>query len=381
MKQQPIADLYSDYLLASFGATTATGLSELLEGELSHDQVSRYLAGPKKTASDLWRTVKSFVREVQSEQGVLIIDDSIEEKPYTDENDIVCWHYDHSKDRILKGINFLTALYHSQGVSVPVGFHLVAKTEKYTDPKTQKEKRRSPVSKNEVCRALIKQAVTNRIPFRCVLFDVWFASAENMVFLKQQQHRDFICPLKANRKVALSQADKQQGRYVRVDTLELEAQATREIYLEGVDFPLILVKQVFTNADGSIGLRYLVSSETTVSFDDVTTTYHERWGVECYHKSLKQNVSLAKSPTQTVTTQTNHFFAALCGFLKLERLKGKTKLNHFALKSKLYLKALHAAFSTLRTLTPVAEPRVRWLLLTRNVKDFAKIPSLVVQAI
>ena len=353
MKQPAIADLYSDYLLASFGATTATGLSELLEGEVSHDQVSRYLAGPKKTASDLWRTVKSFVREVQSEQGVLIIDDSIEEKPYTDENEIVCWHYDHSKDRMLKGINFLTALYHSQGVSVPVGFHLVAKTEKYTDPKTQKEKRRSPVSKNEVCRALIKQAVTNRIPFRCVLFDVWFASAENMVFLKQQQHRDFICPLKANRKVALSQADKQQGRYVRVDTLELEAQATREIYLEGVDFPLVLVKQVFTNEDGSIGLRSLVSSETTLSFDDVTTTYHKRWAVECYHKSLKQNVSLAKSPTQTVTTQTNHFFAALCGFLKLERLKGKTKLNHFALKSKLYLKALHAAFSTLRTLPPV----------------------------
>jgi hypothetical protein len=353
MKQQPIADLYSDYLLASFGATTATGLSELLEGELSHDQVSRYLAGPKKTASDLWRTVKSFVREVQSEQGVLIIDDSIEEKPYTDENDIVCWHYDHSKDRLLKGINFLTALYNSQGVSVPVGFHLVAKTEKYTDPETQKEKRRSPVSKNEVCRALIKQAVTNRLPFRFVLFDVWFASAENMVFLKQQQHRDFICPLKANRKVALSQTDKQQGRYVRVDTLELEAQATREIYLEGVDFPLVLVKQVFINEDGSIGLRSLVSSATTLSFDDVTTTYHKRWGVECYHKSLKQNVSLAKSPTQTVTTQTNHFFAALCGFLKLERLKGKTKLNHFALKSKLYLKALHAAFSTLRTLTLV----------------------------
>ncbi len=351
MKQPPIADLYSDYLLASFGATTATGLSELLEGEISHDQITRYLAGPQKTASDLWRTVKSFVREVQSAAGVLIIDDSIEEKPYTDENAIVCWHYDHSKDRMLKGINFLTALYNSQDVSVPVGFHLVAKTEKYTDPKTQKEKRRSPVSKNEVCRDLIKQAVTNRLLFRFVLFDVWFASAENMVFIKHKQHRDFICPLKANRKVALSKTDKQQGRYVRVDTLEWEAQAPREIYLEGVDFPLVLVKQIFTNEDGSIGIRYLVSSDTTLSFDDVTTTYHRRWEVECYHKSLKQNVSLAKSPTQTVTTQTNHFFAALGGFLKLERLKRTTKLNHFALKSKLYLNALQAAFSTLRTLT------------------------------
>ena len=107
--KQPIADLYSDYLLASFGTTTATGLSQLLEGEVSHDQVTRYLAGKKKTAADLWLTVKSFVRQVQSAEGVLIIDDSIEEKPYTDENDLVCWHYDHSKDRMLKGINFLTA--------------------------------------------------------------------------------------------------------------------------------------------------------------------------------------------------------------------------------------------------------------------------------
>ena len=207
------------------------------------------------------------------------------------------------------------------------------------------------MSKNTVGQELIEQAVRNRIPFRFVLFDVWFASAETMVFLKRKQRRDFICPLKTNRKVALSLADKRQGRYVRVDTLELEAQARREIYLEGVDFPLMLVKQVFTNEDGSIGIRYLVSSETTLSFEDVTTTYHKRWEVECYHKSLKQNVSLAKSPTQTVTTQTNHFFAALCGFIKLERLKGKTKLNHFALKSKLYLNALHVAFSTLRTLT------------------------------
>lgn len=355
MKAQAIADLYSDYLLASFGATTATGLSELLEGEVSHDQVTRYLAGTKKTATDLWQTVKPVVRDIQSAAGVLIIDDSIEEKPYTDENDIICWHYDHSKDRMVKGINFLTALYRSQRVNVPVGFHLVAKTEKYTDRKTQKEKRRSPVSKNAVCQDIIKQAVTNLIPFRFVLFDVWFASAETMVFIKQEQKRDFICPLKTNRKVALSLADKQQGRYIRVDTRELEAQATREIYLEGVPFPLVLVKQVFINEDCSIGIRSLVSSDTTLSFDALTTISHERWEVECYHKSLKQNVSLAKSPTQTVTTQTNHFFAALCGFVKLERLKMRTNLNHFALKSKLYVNALRSAFATLQTLSPALQ--------------------------
>src|SRR5712692_7292404 len=273
MKQNELLDLYSDYLLASFGATTATGLSQLLEGTVSHDQVTRHVAGKKTTAADLWGTVKPFVRKVQSDAGVLIIDDSIEEKPYTDENDIVCWHYDHSKAALVKGINFMTALYASPAVSLPVGFQLIAKTEPYLDQKTEKEKRRSPVSKNEYCRGLIKQAGDNHLPFRFVVFDTWFASAENMRFIKHEQKRDFICPLKTNRKVAVSLVDKQQGRYTRVDTLLLEENAPREVYLEGVDFPLVLAKQVFTNEDGSSGILYLVSSATTLSFDDLTTNY------------------------------------------------------------------------------------------------------------
>jgi hypothetical protein len=290
---------------------------------------------------------------VQSAAGVLIIDDSIEEKPYTDENEIVCWHYDHSKECTVKGINFLSALYHSREVSLPVGFHLIAKTENYIDQKTQQEKRRSPVAKNEIARGLIQQAVANQIPFRFVLFDVWFASHENMMFIKHEQERDFICPLKTNRKVALSWDAKLKGRFQRLDTLELEEHAVREIYLEGVGFPLLLARQVFTNEDGSIGILYLVSSHTNLSFNDLTTNYQRRWHVECYHKSLKQNASLQKSPTHTERTQTNHFFAALCSFIKLEMLKVDSKMNHFALKSKLYIKALHSAFDTLRELNPI----------------------------
>jgi hypothetical protein len=68
---------------------------------------------------------------------------------------------------------------------------------------------------------------------------------------------------------------------------------------------------------------------------------------------LKQNVSLAKSPTQTKQTQTNHFFAALCGYIKLEMLKVETKTNHFALKTKLYINALQSAAETLREMNPI----------------------------
>ncbi len=352
MNDNELLDIYSDYLISAFGLTTATGLASLLGGAVSHDRIQRFLAGRELTSADLWRLVKPHVRTVQQADGVLIVDDSIAEKPYTDENDIICWHYDHAKDQTLKGINFLTVMYHVQNVSLPVGFALVAKTEHYLD-KEGKPKRRSPVSKNEYYQRLTQQAVTNQIPFTYVLNDVWYASADNMMFVKHTLHKEFILPLKANRKVALSLADKQAGRYVRVDTLVLEPQTVREVYLEQVDVPLLLVKQVFENDDGSLGLQYLVTSDTTLSYDDITTLYRKRWNVEPYHKSLKQNASLEKSPTQTVRTQTNHFFAALCGYTKLELLKGATKLNHFALKAKLYARALQTAFAALRDLQPV----------------------------
>jgi len=352
MAREKLLDLYSDYLISAFGQTTATGLAALLNGEISHDSVQRFLAGERQTSVHLWRVVKPHVRKIESPEGVVIVDDSIAEKPYTDENDIICWHYDHSKQRNIKGINFVTCLYHNRGVSLPVGVELVQKTERYTDPKSGKEKRRSNRTKNEMYRDLMQQAVQNQIPFKYALNDIWFASAENMNFVKITLEKEFVMPLKGNRKVATSADAQQKGRYQRVDTLELEAMKPVIVYLEGVDFALLLVKQVFTNEDGSTGTLYLVTSDTTLDGNGITTIYQKRWNVEPYHKSLKQNASLEKSPTQTVVTQTNHFFAALYGYIKLELLKGDTKLNHFALKSKLYLHAIHAAFASLRELNP-----------------------------
>ena len=163
MANENLLDLYSDYLISAFGQTTATGLSALLNGEISHDSVQRFLAGERRTSGDLWRVVKPHVRKIESAEGVLIVDDSIAKKPYTDENDIICWHYDHSQQRNVKGINFVICLYHNTGISLPVGFELIAKTEHYTDPKDGKEKRRSPKTKNEYYREMTQQAVHNQI--------------------------------------------------------------------------------------------------------------------------------------------------------------------------------------------------------------------------
>ncbi len=91
-----LLELYSDHLLSAFGYTTATGLSKMTNGVVSHDKVARFLSEKELNSSELWRLVKPLVREVEDEEsGVLIVDDAVEEKPYTDESELVCWHYDH----------------------------------------------------------------------------------------------------------------------------------------------------------------------------------------------------------------------------------------------------------------------------------------------
>jgi DDE superfamily endonuclease len=345
-------DIYTDYLICSFGQASATGLARLLSNEISHDAVTRFLSAEPKTSAALWHVVKPLVRSVEREDGVFIIDDSIQEKPSPDENELSSWHYDHSQDRTVKGINFLTALYHASEVSLPVAFDLVTKTVQYTDAKTKKMKRKSAATKNERYRTLLRVATHNQVKFKYVLNDVWFASSENMKFIKHQLTKEFVMPLKENRKLALTLAEKKPGRYVAVNSLELAAGTTQQIWLEAVDFPLLLTKEVFTNEDGSVGVRYLVSSDLTLDFDQTTKLYQKRWSIEVYHKSLKQNASLEKSPTRTTTTQRNHLFASLCAYVKLEALKIKTGVGHFSLKSKIYLSALKAAYAEVVKLNP-----------------------------
>lgn len=338
-------DIYVDFLICSTSYTTATNLSRMTDGAISHDSVTRMLSKRDFTGADFWKQAKPFYKKIESDEGILIIDDSIEEKPYTDENDVICWHFDHCKGRNVKGINFISALYEAEGKNIPIGYDIVRKTDKYIDQETGKEKRKSPVSKQEMFRNLLKQAKKNNIKCKYVVADVWFSSKENMRFIKNDLKEDFILPVKPNRLAALSEEDYIAGNFVRVDSLNLEEGII--VWLKGVDFPIRLIRQVFTNKDESTGTIYLASSDITLTDEQVKTIYKRRWKVETYHQSLKNNASLAKSPTQTVRTQLNHFFASLCAYLRLENISITLNKNHFAIKNKIYIQALKHAMTEL----------------------------------
>lgn len=343
-------ELYSDYLISTFGYATATGLSKMVEGEISHDQITRFLSQEEYTSKELWHEVKPTVRKIEREYGVLIFDDTIQEKPYTDENEIMCWHYDHSKGRAVQGFNLLNCLYHVDEITIPVAFELIRKPVMFSDLKTGKVKRKSLVTKNELMRDILTVCLQNQLKFRYVLFDIWFSSKENMIFIKKKAEKDFVCAVKKNRLISLSEEDTQANRFVRIEDLDWSEETVYTGWLKDVPFPVHLVRQTFENKDGSTGTLYLVSSDTTLSREALLAVYQKRWPVEVFHKSLKQNAALGKAPVRRVWTQNNHVFAALYAVFKLERLKIKQKMNHFALRTSLYIKATRAAFNELQAL-------------------------------
>ncbi|MCK5855255.1 MAG: transposase, partial [Sulfurovaceae bacterium] len=277
-----------------------------------------------------------------------IFDDTVQEKKWTDESDIMCWHFDHTVGKSVRGINMLNAVYYSKGVSIPLSFEIIKKYQ-YSDMETKVVKRKAVISKNELMRDMILTAVKNQVKFKYVLMDTWFGAKENFAFIAKYK-KEFIAAIKSNRLIALSLEDKKQGKFVKVDTLELSDKQSIRGYLKGYDKEILLVRRIFTNKDGNTGMLNVVCSDMSLTGNAISTIYEKRWKVEEFYKSLKHNVDLAKSPTKTMRTQSNHIFLSIMAFFKLECLKIKHKLNHFAMRAKLLIRANQVAYQELQLL-------------------------------
>ena len=152
-----LLDIYSDYLITQNHYATATGLAAMFDGEISHDQVSRHLRSGEHGSKELWCYIKPDVRyHEQPSGGVLLLDDTISEKTYTDENNVNCWHFSHAKGRHVKGINLLSCLVRYGDIALPIGYEVVEKDILFSDIRTRQRKRKSSISKNDRFRSLIQ---------------------------------------------------------------------------------------------------------------------------------------------------------------------------------------------------------------------------------
>lgn len=353
MKRRDAFELYTDYLIASRGQATATGLSMVLNNEVKHDYISDFLSQRDLDEKVYWQEVKPFVRQIEGSSAYLSIDDVIVDKPHSTENEIICHHYDHTKGKTVKGINIVNFLLSNevQGemLNCPLSYEIIAKTQTYVDKKSGKLKRKSPKTKNEIVLEQLHQLTfRNQVQYQYVLFDSWFSASDTLAYIHKKLKKVFICPLKTNRLVALSKEDKLAGKFMHLSDVNLEHCECLEVWLKGMDFPVKLTRQIFTNKDRSTAELWLVTNDLSMDYDQITTIYQKRWKVEEMHKSLKQNTLLGRSPTKMETSQANHIFASMIAFVKLEKLRVKERSNHFALKAKLYIKMVQAAWDELQ---------------------------------
>ena len=338
-------NIYSDFLITTFGQASATNLSKALDNKISHDATTQSLSEKLLTSREYWKLVKPTIRQYESENAFIVIDDFILEKPSSEQNTVISYNFDHTINRSVMSMNIVNATYVTEEIQVPLDFEVVLKYGQELDFKENKWKRSPFENKNILFRKILMNAKANNILFKIVLADIWFSSSENMIFIKFDLGKNFIFPIKDNRSVRLMNSE--QKSYQAVSDLKLEEGIVYQARLAGVPFVVSLVKTVFYNKDGSVGVLFLVSSLTSLSANEIISGYQKRWRIEEQHKNLKQNVSIGKSPTSSEMARLNHVFCAFVGALKLECLRLSTGLNAFALRSKLYIKALKASMAEL----------------------------------
>lgn len=360
MKKSNLLDLYTDFLMTSPNVASALIMSKMLQDTYSHDSITRMLAQDELNQSLFWKIIKPTIRQVESEDGIISIDDTIENKPYSDENELISWHFDHTVGKSVKGINIVTFNYSSHyddlTMKLPVSFELVRKdklvekTEKKEGKFLTRMVRQASVSKIELVRKRLQVLVfQNQIKFKYVTFDTWYSDADLISYIAKDLKKHCVCAIKDNRNVCFDfEKPAKQRSWISVSEAKIEPDKAYQVYLKGMDFPSTLVKKVYQHLDGSCGVQFLVSTDTSLSAEQVTDVYKKRWGSEELHRSLKQNTALEKMPAKMESSQANHIFASMIAQVKLEALRLATKVNHYTLKRNILIEALKAAWSQIQ---------------------------------
>ena len=292
---------YVEYLVSTPINYTCSNLAEHLEG-VSHDAVTDYLARERHTARQLWELARTLVDD--SPDAFLIIDDSVQDKRYSRKIDLVKRQYSGNEHGIVAGIGVVN-LMHSAGAEgdfYPIDYRIYAPD---ADGKT----------KNDHFRDMLVSAIADKqLQARSVLFDSWYASADNLK-LVHRAGRIFYTNLKANRLVSLAKA----AGYIHLSEIEwtperLERGVT--VRLQKVPFDVQLFKLVATNGD----IEWVVTNDpaSTLTRQVVQDASDVRWQVEELHRSLKQLTGSERCQCRKARAQRNHLACCYHAWLSLK---------------------------------------------------------------
>ena len=279
-----------------------------------HDSFNRLLHRLDPEPEILWEEAQPLVVR---NQGVLVLDDSTLDKPSATKIDLVTNHWSGKHHAVVRGINLITLLWTDGDRKIACDYRIF-------------DKDRDGLTKNDHFWEMLLMAKARDFAPRCILFDSWYASLENL-----KQVRDygwiFLTKLKGNRKVTPEDRRKRE-----LDEVAISASGT-VLHLQGYG----MVRVFRIDAPNGVA-EYWATNDLRM---DAGTRQHYgelSFASENYHRELKQNCGVEKCQARAAKAQRNHIGLALRAFLRLEWHFFTTGISGFETKLSLMREAVRS---------------------------------------
>jgi putative transposase len=294
----------------------------------AHDAFTRLLHRLEPDPATVWAEAAP---QVQRKRGVLVLDDSTLDKPHARKMGLLTRHWSGKHRRVVQGINLLTLLWTDGEALLPCDYRLY-------------EKAVDQLSKNDHCRAMLATAHERGFTPECVVFDSWYASLANLKAIRGHGWR-WVTQLRANRSVNPDGTGKRPLGECAI------AEGGTRVHLQGYGF--ILVFRIVA-PDGDT--EYWATSD--LGMDELTRLKYAEWawGIEVYHRGLKQHCGVERAEVRAARAQRNHIGCAIRAFLRLEQHRVVTGVSWWEAKTSIIRDAVRLYLAHPRyTLSSTAE--------------------------
>ena len=321
---------YIQFLIAAqktFTCTEAARCQPERPGAPAHDAFTRLLKRQPPDTGALWREAQTVVSR---EEGLLVLDDTTLDKPYAQRTELVTYHWSGKHGRVVKGINLLTLLWTGDGKLIPCDFRVY-------------DKPMGGHTKNQHFREMLEEAGRRGLKPRYVLFDSWYSSLGNLKALRDLGWR-WLTRLKGNR---LVDPDRSGNRPVSSITIPSEG---RVVHLKGYGFV-----RVFRTLSRDGEAEHWATDDVEMAEEEREELSARGWGIEVYHRGLKQCCGVEKAQVRGAVAQLNHLAYSIRAFIRLEVNRLRSGVSWYEAKASIVREAIRAyLINPILTLTSTA---------------------------
>jgi hypothetical protein len=317
--KQPVTRLdYCQYLLGSQINYTLTNFAEHAE-KFSHDAANRYLAGDEIRPRLVWENVKGEV--VQTHYGFLVFDDTVIDKSFSRNIELVRSQYSGNVHKVIKGVGVVTCVY----VNPQIDQFWIIDYRIYDPDGDGKTKL------DHVQDMLLNCVYQKQLPFWAVLMDSWYATKEIMLLIERLD-KIYYCPLKDNRQVDDSGGAKPYERVDSLEWTEAEIQHGKIIKIKG--FPGDHKVKLFRVVLSTQHTDYIVTNEMAQdNVEVVQGVCGFRWKVEQFHRETKQLTGIEGCQCRKARIVRNHIGCAILVWIRLKQVAQQSQCTIYQVKN------------------------------------------------